>query len=159
MPGLRGPATPLPQDVGQLGEGAPSPPGAAGSRRRSFLGFSGRRNATNLRGGVSASTQALSYRRLLDLEIIFGETFEEEGFLRNTCSRTRSSHPLPPCHTRPTWWERMGRLHTKQIAVIVLERRAFVRRVSFAKQLAVLHKLVLQTAAVLLHAYAGRDAF
>jgi hypothetical protein len=39
----------------------------------------------------------------------------------STCSRTRSSQPLPPCHTSPTWWLRMGRLHTKQMAVIVLQ--------------------------------------
>jgi hypothetical protein len=46
----------------------------------------------------------------------------------STCSRTRSSHPLPPCHTKPTWWDRIGRLQTKQMAVIVLQnkiRRSF----------------------------------
>ena len=38
----------------------------------------------------------------------------------STCSRTRSSQPFPPCHTSPTWCDRMGRLQTKQMAVIVL---------------------------------------
>lgn len=37
------------------------------------------------------------------------------------CSRSMSSQPLPPCHTRPTWWLRIGRLHTKHMAVIVLQ--------------------------------------
>lgn len=40
----------------------------------------------------------------------------------STCSRTRSSQPLPPCHISPTWWLRIGRLHTKQIAVMVLKK-------------------------------------
>lgn len=39
------------------------------------------------------------------------------------CSRSMSSHPLPPCHTRPTWWLRIGKLHTKHMAVIVLHER------------------------------------
>jgi len=38
----------------------------------------------------------------------------------STWPRTRSSHPLPPCQTRPTWWLKMGRLQTKHIAAIVL---------------------------------------
>ena len=33
----------------------------------------------------------------------------------STCSRRRSSTPLPPCHTRPTWWDWMGRLQTKHV--------------------------------------------
>lgn len=41
----------------------------------------------------------------------------------STCSRTKSSQPFPPCHTKPTWWDRMGRLQTKQIAVIVLKKK------------------------------------
>lgn len=41
----------------------------------------------------------------------------------STCSRIRSSHPFPPCHTRPTWWLRIGRLHTKQIAVMLLKSK------------------------------------
>lgn len=40
----------------------------------------------------------------------------------STCSRTMSSQPLPPCHTSPTWWLRIGRLQTKQMAVIVLQQ-------------------------------------
>lgn len=39
------------------------------------------------------------------------------------CSRSMSSQPLPPCHTSPTWWLRIGRLHTKHMAVIVLDSR------------------------------------
>lgn len=43
------------------------------------------------------------------------------------CSRSMSSQPLPPCHTRPTWWLRIGRLHTKHMAVIVLNTRIINR--------------------------------
>ena len=46
----------------------------------------------------------------------------------STCSRTRSSQPFPPCQTNPTWWLRIGRLQTKQIAVIVLKSLEYCNR-------------------------------
>lgn len=36
------------------------------------------------------------------------------------CSRSRSSTPFPPCHTKPTWWLRIGRLQTKQFIFSIL---------------------------------------
>lgn len=44
----------------------------------------------------------------------------------STCSLTMSSQPLPPCHTSPTWWLRIGKLQTKQMAVIVLQQTGSV---------------------------------
>lgn len=42
---------------------------------------------------------------------------------RPTCSRIISSHPFPPCHTKPTWCDIIGRLQTKHIDVICLRMR------------------------------------
>lgn len=42
-----------------------------------------------------------------------------------TCSRTISSQPFPPCQTKPTWCDIMGKLHTKQIDVICLLKLVF----------------------------------
>lgn len=52
----------------------------------------------------------------------------------STCSRTRSSQPLPPCHINPTWWLRIGRLHTKQIAVMVLKKGSARSRLKPARK-------------------------
>jgi hypothetical protein len=47
------------------------------------------------------------------------------GILLHTCSRIKSSHPFPPCHTKPTWCDIIGKLHTKHRAVIVQTENSY----------------------------------
>lgn len=69
----------------------------------------------------------------------------------STCSRMRSSQPLPPCHISSTWWLRIGRLHTKQIAVMVLKKKE-VRGLGLSRQ-----KEAWRPACRAWHARAGQE--